>query len=230
MLMLSSHNILNPQNGAPITLPTQDMVLGLYYITKPKKSVDGQIVKGEGKIFYSREEVIIAYNEKVVDLHAMIKVKTQVRKPDGQLAKEIIETTVGRVIFNQYVPKEVGFINTLLTKKSLREIIGDIIKWTDVPTTAAFLDDIKKLGFTMAFKGGLSFSINDLIIPDEKAGLLEDATADVNEVWDNYDAGLITNTERYNGIIDIWSRVDTRLTETLIQELATDKKDSILFI
>ncbi len=224
MLMLSSHNILNPQNGAPITLPTQDMVLGLYYITKPKKSVDGQIVKGEGKIFYSREEVIIAYNEKVVDLHAMIKVKTQVRKPDGQLAKEIIETTVGRVIFNQYVPKEVGFINTLLTKKSLREIIGDIIKWTDVPTTAAFLDDIKKLGFTMAFKGGLSFSINDLIIPDEKAGLLEDATADVNEVWDNYDAGLITNTERYNGIIDIWSRVDTRLTETLIQELATDKQ------
>jgi DNA-directed RNA polymerase subunit beta' len=224
MLMLSSHNILNPQNGTPITLPSQDMVLGLYYITKGKKSTQEDIVKGEGKVFYSPEEVIIAYNERKVDLHAGIKVKANVRNSDGTLTNKLIETTVGRVIFNQHVPKNVGFINALLTKKSLREIIGDIIKWTNIPTTAKFLDDIKQLGFRMAFKGGLSFNINDLIIPDTKASMIENATGEVDEVWDNYNAGLITNNERYNGIIDIWSRVDTRLTETLIQELASDKQ------
>ncbi|HET7114974.1 MAG TPA: DNA-directed RNA polymerase subunit beta' [Hanamia sp.] len=224
MLMLSSHNILNPQNGTPITLPSQDMVLGLYYITKGKKSTPEEIVKGEGKIFYSPEEVIIAYNEHCVDLHAAIKVKAKVRNNDGTLTSKLIDTTVGRVIFNQHVPKSVGFINALLTKKSLREIIGDIIKWTDIPTTAKFLDDIKQLGFRMAFKGGLSFNINDLIIPDTKESMIENATTEVDEVWDNYNAGLITNNERYNGIIDIWSRVDTRLTETLIQELAADKQ------
>jgi DNA-directed RNA polymerase subunit beta' len=224
MLMLSSHNILNPQNGTPITLPSQDMVLGLYYITKGKKSTPEDTVKGEGKVFYSPEEVIIAYNERKVDLHAGIKVKANVRNSDGTLTNKLIETTVGRVIFNQHVPKNVGFINALLTKKSLREIIGDIIKWTNIPTTAKFLDDIKQLGFRMAFKGGLSFNINDLIIPDTKVSMIENATGEVDEVWDNYNAGLITNNERYNGIIDIWSRVDTRLTETLIQELASDKQ------
>lgn len=224
MLMLSSHNILNPQNGTPITLPSQDMVLGLYYITKGKKSTPEEIVKGEGKIFYSPEEVIIAHNERSVDLHAAIKVKANVRNNDGTLTNKLIDTTVGRVIFNQHVPKNVGFINALLTKKSLREIIGDIIKWTNIPITAKFLDDIKQLGFRMAFKGGLSFNINDLIIPDTKESMIENATTEVDEVWDNYNAGLITNNERYNGIIDIWSRVDTRLTETLIQELATDKQ------
>ena len=224
MLMLSSHNILNPQNGTPITLPSQDMVLGLYYITKGKKSTPEDTVKGEGKVFYSPEEVIIAYNERKVDLHAGIKVKANIRNSDGSLTNKLIETTVGRVIFNQHVPKNVGFINALLTKKSLREIIGDIIKWTNIPTTAKFLDDIKQLGFRMAFKGGLSFNINDLIIPDTKVAMIENATGEVDEVWDNYNAGLITNNERYNGIIDIWSRVDTRLTETLIQELASDKQ------
>jgi DNA-directed RNA polymerase subunit beta' len=224
MLMLSSHNILNPQNGTPITLPSQDMVLGLYYITKGKKSTPESPVKGEGKVFYSPEEVIIAYNEHKVDLHAGIKVKANVRNSEGALTNKLIETTVGRVIFNQHVPKNVGFINALLTKKSLREIIGDIIKWTNIPTTAKFLDDIKQLGFRMAFKGGLSFNINDLIIPDTKVSMIENATGEVDEVWDNYNAGLITNNERYNGIIDIWSRVDTRLTETLIQELASDKQ------
>ena len=224
MLMLSSHNILNPQNGTPITLPSQDMVLGLYYITKGKKSTASEKVKGEGKVFYSPEEVIIAYNEKQVDLHAGIKVKADVRNNDGTLSRKLIETTVGRVIFNQHVPKNVGYINALLTKKSLREIIGDIIKWTNIPTTAKFLDDIKQLGFRMAFKGGLSFNINDLIIPDTKESMIDNATGEVDEVWDNYNAGLITNNERYNGIIDIWSRVDTRLTETLIQELASDKQ------
>lgn len=224
MLMLSSHNILNPQNGTPITLPSQDMVLGLYYITKPRKSTKDHPVKGEGKVFYSPEEVIIAYNEKIVDLHATVKVRTQIRNKKGEMLQKLVDTTVGRVIFNQYVPEEVGFVNALLTKKALREIIGDIIKWTDIPTTARFLDDIKQLGFTMAYKGGLSFSINDLIIPQDKLDLLENASSEVDEVWDNYDLGLITNNERYNGIIDIWSRADTRLTEALIQDLAEDNQ------
>ena len=224
LLMLASHNILNPQNGTPITLPSQDMVLGLYYITKGKKSTDTEVVRGEGKAFYSAEEVIIAYNEKRVDLHAWIKVKANVRNDDGSIVNKLIETTVGRVIFNQHVPEEVGFVNALLTKKNLREIIGDIIEITNVPKTAKFLDDIKQLGFRTAFQGGLSFSINDLIIPEIKAELLENAKGEVDEVWDNYNMGLITNNERYNQIVDIWSRVDTRLTETLIRELATDKQ------
>ncbi len=224
LLMLSSHNILNPQNGTPITLPSKDMVLGLYYITKGKKTIGDDIVKGEGKAFYSADEVIIAYNEKQIDLHANIRVKANFRNPDGSLTLKLIETTVGRVIFNQHVPKEVGFVNALLTKKALREIIGDIIKWTSVPATAKFLDDIKTLGFRMAFRGGLSFNINDLIIPAIKEELVENAQTEVAEVWDSYNMGLITNNERYNQIIDIWSRVDTKVTETLIRELAIDKQ------
>ena len=224
LLMLSSHNILNPQNGTPITLPSQDMVLGLYYITKGKVSTADETIRGGGKAFYSPEEVIIAFNEDTVDLHAHIRVKVNIRQNDGTLVSKLTDTTVGRVIFNQHVPKKVGFVNALLTKKALREIIGDIIKWTDVPTTAKFLDDIKQLGFRMAFEGGLSFNINDLIIPETKQSMIDNATSEVDEVWDNYNSGLITNNERYNGIIDIWSRVDTRLTETLIQELAADKQ------
>ena len=224
LLMLSSHNILNPQNGTPITLPSQDMVLGLYYITKGKKSTTTEKVKGENKSFYSAEEVIIAYNEKQIDLHANIKVRADFRNPDGTLTRKLLETTVGRVIFNQHVPKTVGFINTLLTKKALREIIGDIIKWTSVPITAKFLDDIKTLGYRMAFRGGLSFNINDLIIPEVKQEMINNAQGEVDEVWENYNNGLITNNERYNQIIDIWSRVDTKVTETLIRELAADKQ------
>jgi DNA-directed RNA polymerase subunit beta' len=224
LLMLSSHNILNPQNGTPITLPSQDMVLGLYYITKGKKSTPAEKVKGEGKAFYSAEEVIIAYNEGRIDLHAFIKVKTRVRNPDDSLENKLLETTVGRVLFNQNVPVEVGFVNALLTKKSLREIIGNIIKWTNIPKTVKFLDDIKLLGFRMAFRGGLSFNINDLIIPDTKEQLLDNAKVEVDEVWENYNMGLITNNERYNQIVDIWSRVDTRITESLIVELANDKQ------
>src|SRR6201995_3383825 len=224
LLMLSSHNILNPQNGTPITLPSQDMVLGLYYITKGKKSTATEKVKGEGKAFYSAEEVIIAYNEGRIDLHAFIKVKTNVRTAADKIEHKLLDTTVGRVLFNQFVPAEVGFVNALLTKKSLREIIGNIIKWTNVPKTAKFLDDIKTLGFRMAFRGGLSFSINDLIIPDTKEELLVNAKVEVDEVWDNYNMGLITNNERYNQIVDIWSRVDTRITESLIVELASDKQ------
>jgi DNA-directed RNA polymerase subunit beta' len=224
LLMLASHNILNPQNGTPITLPSQDMVLGLYYITKGKKTMGDEIVRGEGKHFYSAEEVIIAYNEKRVDMHAWIKVKANVRENDGVITNKLIETTVGRVIFNQSVPKEVGYINSLLTKKNLREIIGDIINITNVPKTAKFLDDIKQLGFRTAFQGGLSFNINDLIIPSIKEQVLYNAKGEVDEVWDNYNMGLITNNERYNQIVDIWSRVDTRITETLIRELAADKQ------
>jgi DNA-directed RNA polymerase subunit beta' len=224
LLMLSSHNILNPQNGTPITLPSQDMVLGLYYITKGKKSTETEKVKGEGKAYYSADEVIIAHNEKQLDLHANIRVRANYRNADGTLTFKLIETTVGRVIFNQHVPKEVGFVNALLTKKALREIIGDILKWTSVPVTAKFLDDIKTLGYRMAFRGGLSFNINDLIIPDVKQQMIDNAQGEVSEVWDNYNMGLITNNERYNQIIDIWSRVDTKVTETLIRELANDKQ------
>ena len=223
LLMLSSHNILNPQNGTPITLPSQDMVLGLYYITKGKKSMGDLVVRGEGKAFYNLDEVIIAYNENIIDLHANIRVKTNVRE-GGVLVNKLIETTVGRVLFNQHTPKAVGFVNQLLTKKSLRDIIGDIIKITDVPTTAKFLDDIKTLGFRMAFRGGLSFNVNDLVVPEARHQLLENAKVEVEEVWENYNMGLITNNERYNQVIDIWGRVDTRITDTLIREMATDKQ------
>ncbi len=224
LLMLSAHNILNPQNGTPITLPSQDMVLGLYYITKGKKSTETEKVRGEGMSFYSPEEVIIAYNEDRIDLHAPIKVKVNVRNNKGVLEKKLTETTVGRILFNQFVPHEVGYINALLTKKSLRDIIGDIINITNVPKTAKFLDEIKQLGFRMAFRGGLSFNPQDLIIPEVKGQLLENAKGEVDEVWDNYNMGLITNNERYNQIVDIWSRVDTRITETLIREMQNDKQ------
>ncbi|MBX2931770.1 MAG: DNA-directed RNA polymerase subunit beta' [Chitinophagaceae bacterium] len=223
LLMLSSHNILNPQSGTPITLPSQDMVLGLYYITKSKNSTKEEPIKGEGKTFYSLDEVVIAYNEQAVDLHAKIKLRTQVLEK-GQLVKKIIETTVGRVLFNQFVPTEVGYLNVLLTKKNLREIIGDIIKITNVPTTAKFLDDIKTLGFRMAFKGGLSFSINDLVVPEERKDMLEIAQNSVDEIWEHYNMGLITNNERYNQIVDTWNRADMLITDTLIHKMTTDKQ------
>jgi len=223
LLMLASHNILNPQNGTPITLPSQDMVLGLYYLTKGKKSTDTEKVRGEGMRFYSPDEVIIAYNEGRLDLHAWIKAKVNVRE-NAEISNKMIETTVGRIIFNQNVPAEVGFVNSLLTKKNLREIIGDIIKITSIPKTVKFLDDIKQLGFRTAFQGGLSFNINDLIIPEIKEELLQQAKNEVDEVWENYNMGLITNNERYNQIVDIWSRVDTRITETLIRDMSIDKQ------
>ncbi len=224
MLMLASHNILNPQNGSPITLPSQDMVLGLYYITKPKRSMGDLVVKGEGMSFYSPEEVTIAYNEGILELHAVIKVKVDVRNDDGTFENKLVETTVGRVAFNEVVPNEVGYINASLTKKSLREVISHIIKLTDVPRTAEFLDELKRLGFGWAFKGGLSFNLADLITPDSKTQMLDDAQAEVDEVWMNYNDGLITNNERYNQVIDIWTRVNTRITETLLKALATDKQ------
>ena len=224
LLMLASHNILNPQNGTPITLPSQDMVLGLYYLTKGKKSMGTEIVRGEGMKFYNASEVIIAYNERIIDMHAWIKVKANVREANGEIVNKLIETTVGRVIFNQHVPAEVGYVNSLLTKKSLRDIIGDILKITNIPKTVKFLDDIKQLGFRTAFQGGLSFNINDLVIPAAKDELLDQAKSEVDDVWESYNMGLITNNERYNQIVDIWSRVDTRITETLIREMSIDKQ------
>jgi len=220
LLMLASHNILNPANGAPIAVPSQDMVLGLYYITKVKKSTPEMTVKGEGMVCYSPEEVRIAYQEGRLDLHATIKMRfTDI---DGNTS--LIDTTCGRVLFNEYVPREAGYINELLTKKSLRGIISHVLNTTNVPRTAQFLDDIKNLGFYMAFKGGLSFNLNDVIIPPEKDKLVAEATAQVAEVMENYNMGLITNNERYNQIIDIWTHTNSRLTNILMDRIETDKQ------
>ena len=224
LLMLASHNILNPANGAPITVPSQDMVLGLYYMTKGKKTLDDVVVKGQGLSFYSPEEVIVAYNEKKVDLHAWIKVKVNVFGEDGELVKKLIETTVGRVLFNQVVPPSAGYINELLTKKSLRDIIGQILKKTGIATTAKFLDDIKELGFMSAFRGGLSFNLGDVIIPNEKETLLKTANEQVAEVQNNFEAGFITNNERYNQIIDIWTHTNSRLTQVVMNKMTSDKQ------
>lgn len=221
ILMLASHNILNPANGAPITVPSQDMVLGLYYITKARKSTEEKPVKGEGKRFYSHEEVIIAYNEKRVDLHAIIHVKVKVRK-SGMLEETMLETTVGRILFNQVVPEEYGFINQLLTKKALRDIIGEIVKLLGTSAAAQFLDDIKNMGFRMAFKGGLSFNLGNVIVPEAKEILINQANEEVAEVLANYNMGFITNNERYNQIIDIWTHTNSHLTATLMQHLSKD--------
>jgi DNA-directed RNA polymerase subunit beta' len=222
MLMLASHNILNPANGAPITVPSQDMVLGLYYITKGRKSTSTDKVKGEGLVFYSPEEVNIAYNEGKVDLHAIIKVKVNDRI-DGEFINHLVETSVGRVVFNQFVPEEVGFINEILTKKSLRDIIGRVLKLAGTAKTAAFLDAIKNLGFYSAFKGGLSFNLDDVIIPEEKTKFVTEGYEQVEEVLNNYSMGFITNNERYNQIIDIWTHVNARLTQSLMKQLSNDK-------
>jgi len=224
MLMLASHNILNPANGTPITVPSQDMVLGLYYITKGRRTDEGRVVLGQDQIFYSPEEVIIAYNERKIDLHAFIKVKANVKEKDGSIVNKLIDTTVGRVLFNQRVPVEVGYINELLTKKSLRDIIGDVVKATGMARAAQFLDEIKELGFQMAFQGGLSFNLQDLNIPAEKAQLIDHAKKEVEEVMNNYNMGFITNNERYNQIIDIWTRINNRLTANVMNQLSSDNQ------
>jgi DNA-directed RNA polymerase subunit beta' len=190
--MLASQNILNPANGSPITVPSQDMVLGLYYMTKLRKSTPEKKIVGEGLTFYSAEEVVMAYNEKKVELNASIKIRANDFNAEGELVPQIIETTVGRVLFNEKVPPQAGFINEVLTKKSLRNIIGRILKVTDIPTTSAFLDDIKSLGYGFAFRGGLSFSLGDIIIPKEKQALIDKANAEVDKVTMSYNMGLIT--------------------------------------
>ncbi len=283
ILMLSTHNILNPANGAPITVPSQDMVLGLYYMTKPRHTTDDEIVHGEGQRFYSAEEVIIAYNEKRVDLNACISVNIPV--PEGQTEYSFIKsdrtfmevikdkngkvltdidcstpaetalhsrteyevkrdidgnvivdanghyikttrlhTTVGRVIFNQVVPNQYGYINQVMGKKSLRDIIGDIFTECGNAVTATFLDDIKDMGYRQAFRGGLSFNLGDVITPAEKETLIEKANEEVEEVMAQYAMGLITNNERYNHVIDIWTNTNNQLTETLMKQLKADNQ------
>ncbi len=219
LLMLASLNILNPANGAPITVPSQDMVLGLYYITKPRPGA-----KGEGFIFYSPEEAEIAYNEGRAELHAKVKVRTYDLNDKGELELQLIETTVGRILFNKVVPKEVGYINVLITKKSLRDIISRVQKTCGIPKTADFLDAIKNLGYRMAFEGGLSFSLSDVIIPAEKEELVNQGYKEVEEVMNNYSMGFITNNERYNQIIDIWTHVNAKLTDILMKQLSSDRQ------
>ena len=215
MLMLGAHNILNPANGAPITVPSQDMVLGLYYITK-LRSGD----KGEGLKFYGPEEAEIAYNEGKVTLHAPISVMVDDVDEHGNKVRRLIEnTSVGRVLVNQYVPEEIGYVNELLSKKSLRDIISRVIKKCGIPRSAQFLDDIKNLGYYMAFRGGLSFNLGDVIIPEEKEAIVAEGQAQVEEVIENYDNGFITNQERYNQVIDIWTHVNSQLTDILMKQM-----------
>ena len=223
MLLLASHNILNPANGAPVTVPSQDMVLGLYYMTKLKVTTPEVTVKGQGLTFYSPEEVNIAYNEGAVELNAGISVRTQ-DVENGEEVTKIIKTTVGRVLINEVVPAKAGYINEVLTKKNLRDIIGDILKATDIPTTGKFLDDIKTMGFMFAFRGGLSFSLGDIIIPAEKQGMIDEAKSEVEIIKSNYNMGMLTNKERYNQVIDIWGSTNNRLTELSMKRLREDKQ------
>ena len=222
LLMLSSHNILNPANGAPIAVPSQDMVLGLYYLSKGRKGTKEKPVIGEGMTFYSAEEVVIAINERKVSKHAYVKVRTKVRNKNGELETQIVETVAGRVLFNLHVPEEVGFVNELLTKKKLQVIISNVFKIVGMARTALFLDDIKHLGFQTAYKGGLSMGLDNIQIPEEKDQLVANAKEEVDAVWNNYLMGLITDNERYNQVIDIWTRTNTLLTNTLMKHLEED--------
>jgi len=224
VLMLSAHNMLNPQDGSPITLPSQDMVLGLYYLTKEKMSTSETKVKGEGRIFYSAEEAVIAYNEGQVDLHAAVQVRTRIENEEGEMVQGRIKTTVGRVLFNQAVPEMVPFVNELLTKKNLKKVINGIIGRTGFNITAEFLDKIKGMGFMWSFKGGLSFNLGDLITPTLKETTLITAQKEVDAVWENYNMGLITNNERYNQVIDKWTIADSTITDNLMIELAEHKQ------
>jgi len=217
MLMLASHNILNPANGAPITVPSQDMVLGLYYITKLRPGA-----KGSGLTFYGPEEATIAYNEHKVDIHAPINVYITETGEKGKPVKKMVETSVGRLMANEYVPKSVGYINSVWGKKALRDLIGEVVKTCGVARTAQFLDDIKNLGYYMAFKGGLSFNLADVLIPEEKEALVKEGYDEVEQITSNYSMGFITNNERYNQIIDTWTHVNSKLSKTLIDKLAED--------
>ena len=219
LLMLGSQNILNPANGAPITVPSQDMVLGLYYITKIRPGA-----KGEGKYFYGAEEVIIAYNQKAIDMHAEINVRIPADKQDAGKGTVMVKTTAGRIIVNQFVPDEVPFVNELLGKKALRKIITEVIKNTGVTRTAKFLDDIKNLGYDQAFRAGISFNLGDVIIPEEKKQLIEQGYSEVAGIKDNYAMGFITNNERYNKVIDLWTSIDNKLTGIVEKQISADQQ------
>ena len=214
ILMLQSHNILNPANGAPITVPSQDMVLGLYYITKIRPGA-----KGEGLTFYGPEEAIIAHNEGKCDLHAQVKVVVKDLDENGKLVDKMVETSVGRVIVNGIIPEEVGFINTVISKKSLRDIIANVIKQVGFARACEFLDGIKNLGYRMAYLAGLSFNLDDIIIPKEKEELVEKGNQEIQAITDNYNMGFITDKERYNQVIDAWTHVNNRLGDVLMKEM-----------
>ena len=224
LLMLGSNNILNPANGAPITVPSQDMVLGLYYVSKGRKSTKDHPLVGEGLTFSSQREVVIALNEGKLDKNALIKLRTNVRTSEGVLENKVIDTVAGRVLFNNLIPDEVGYIDELLTKKKLQQIISIVYKVCGIARTANFLDDIKELGFNMAYEGGLSMGLGDIQIPDAKQSLVDSAKKEVKSVWDNYYMGLITDNERYNQVIDIWTRANTRLTTTLMNQLEDNEQ------
>ncbi|MBL7776739.1 MAG: DNA-directed RNA polymerase subunit beta' [Chitinophagales bacterium] len=224
LLMLSSHNILNPQNGTPITLPSQDMVLGLYYMSKERKSTKDVKVIGEGLTFYGAEEAIIAFNEGRAELHAPVKCRVSVKNEKGKLVQKVVETSLGKILFNQVVPTSVGYVNKVLTKKQLKDVIGQILAETDIPTTAKFLDDIKKLGFFYSFRGGLSFNLSDVVVPTNKEKLVAEAQQRVDEVFDSYQNGFITDKERFNQVVDIWSSTDNRLTSQLMKQIAEDRQ------
>lgn len=219
LLMLGSQNILNPANGTPITVPSQDMVLGLYYITKLRPGA-----KGEGMTFYGPEEVIIAFDEKAIDMHAKINVRISVDKRDASKGTQMVETSAGRIIVNQYIPDEVPFVNEVLGKKALRKIITNVIKSTGVTRTAKFLDDIKNLGYEQAFRAGISFNLGDVIIPKEKYDLIEQGYKQVEEVKSNYAMGFITNNERYNKVIDLWTSIDNKLTNIVEKQISSDQQ------
>ncbi len=228
MLMLQSHNILNPANGAPITVPAQDMVLGLYYITKLRHSVNDangnciEKVKGEGMVFYGPEEAMIAYNEGRVDIHAIVKVLVKDIDEQGNPCRHLVETSVGRVIVNELVPEEVGYINYVISKKTLRDLISDVIKKVGVSRACEFLDGIKNLGYKMAFQGGLSFNLNDIIIPKEKEELVAKGNEEVEGILAEYNMGLITDNERYNKVIDVWTHVNEDLSKVLMKTISSD--------
>ena len=220
MLMLEPHNILNPANGKPITVPSQDMVLGLYYITKLRKGD-----KGEGLKFYGPEEALIAYNEGKVDMHAIISVMADTIDENGQRVNKLIEeTSVGRIIFNNVVPEELGYINEIISKKSLGKIITRVIRNCGVPRSAKFLDDVKNMGYYMAFKGGLSFNLDDVLIPSRKAEIIAEGDAKADQIKMDFDMGAITDNERYNQTIDIWTNVNTELTSELMKQISSDKQ------
>ena len=214
ILMLQSHNILNPANGAPITVPSQDMVLGLYYITKIRPGA-----KGEGLTFYGPEEAIIAHNEGKCDLHAQVKVVVKDLDENGNLVDKMVETSVGRVIVNGIIPEKVGFVNKIISKKSLRDIIADVIKSVGFAEACEFLDGIKNLGYRMAYLAGLSFNLDDIIIPPEKAALVEKGNEEVRQITENYNMGFITDTERYNQVIDTWTHINNDLGNVLMKEM-----------
>jgi DNA-directed RNA polymerase subunit beta' len=224
LLMLASQNILNPANGSPITVPSQDMVLGLYYITKPKKSTPEDPVKGEGMTFYSPEEVKIAMNEGKLDLHADIKVLIKDFDEEGNEFERLVQTTPGRILFNEVKPEKVPYINDILTKGSLRKIISDVLKKTDVPTTAKFLDDIKELGYHYAFKGGLSFGLSNIMVPEEKKEIVDAAKKEVDAINADYAMGVISKKEKYNKTVDVWTNANVKLTEILMRRITEDKQ------